>query len=188
VVREWQVLGHSALQAGDGSPAVFSTHGRQPANSKNKHGGCKIMSGTQDGRYLDATREAVESFASRSLTGELVMLNLLRFRDTADYSKSPELAPETPISGREAYALYIAHALPHLKATGGDVLFLGEGGNFLIGPAGERWDRVALIHHRTIADFLKFATNKDYLAGAGHRIAALADSRLLPLENLRQHW
>jgi hypothetical protein len=138
--------------------------------------------------FLSATREAVEAFTSRPMTGELVMLNLLRFREVADYSASPDIAPETPISGREAYALYIAHAVPFLKATGGDVLFIGEGSHFLIGPADERWDRVALIHHRTVKDFLNFATNKDYLVVAGHRVAALADSRLLPLENLRQHW
>lgn len=40
------------------------------------------------------------------------MLNLLRFRAAADYSASPELAPETPISGAEAYCRYIAHAMP----------------------------------------------------------------------------
>jgi uncharacterized protein (DUF1330 family) len=137
---------------------------------------------TERSVYLNPTREAVESFTSRRIGGDLVILNLLRFREVADYTASPA------ISGREAYALYIAHAVPFLKMTGGEVLFLGEGGNFLIGPANERWDRVALIHHRTIEDFMKFATNKDYLVIAGHRIAALADSRLLPLENLRQHW
>jgi uncharacterized protein (DUF1330 family) len=143
---------------------------------------------TERSAYLDPTREAVESFTNRRMGGDLVILNLLRFRDVADYTATPELAPEQPISGREAYALYIAHAVPFLKMSGGEVLFLGEGGDFLIGPADERWDRVALVHHRTIEDFMKFATNKDYLVIAGHRIAALADSRLLPLENLRQHW
>lgn len=143
---------------------------------------------TEHTRYLEPTREAVDSFISRQMGGDLVMLNLLRFRDVADYSQHPELAPDTPISGRAAYALYIAHALPFLKAAGGDVLFIGEGGSLLIGPSEQRWDRVALIHHRTIKDFMTFATDKGYLAVAGHRIAALDDSRLLPLENLRQHW
>jgi len=49
--------------------------------------------------------------------------HLLRFRDVADYSANPELAPREPISGAEAYQLYIAHTLPHLRRTGGDLIF-----------------------------------------------------------------
>jgi uncharacterized protein (DUF1330 family) len=139
-------------------------------------------------RYLHPTREAGKSFGALAMKGELVMLNLLRFREIADYSATPELAPAQPITGRDAYALYIAHAVPYLRATGGDILFVGEGSTFLIGPPEERWDRVALVNHASVEAFLKFAMDKGYLEGAGHRIAALEDSRLLPLENLRRIW
>jgi uncharacterized protein (DUF1330 family) len=115
------------------------------------------------------------------------MLHLVLFRDVADYSADPELAPEEPISGREAYTRYVEHTLPYLEASGGEILFIGEGGPFLIGPGREHWDRIALINHRTFEDFIAFATNEDYLKGVGHRSAALLDSRLLPIENLRQH-
>ena len=71
------------------------------------------------------------------MAGTIVMLNLLRFRKVADYSVSPKLAPDTPISGAEAYDRYVAHTLPHLNASGGDVLFLGEGGPFLRPTAGQ---------------------------------------------------
>jgi hypothetical protein len=33
------------------------------------------------------------------------MLNLLRFREIADYSANPELTPAEPISGAEAFEL-----------------------------------------------------------------------------------
>jgi len=56
------------------------------------------------------------------------MLNLLRLGAVADYSASPDLAPEAPISGASAYARYIADTLPHLRASGGDLVFLGAGG------------------------------------------------------------
>src|SRR5216684_6843263 len=91
--------------------------------------------------YLAPTPESGRAFAMRGLRGEVVMLNLLRFREVADYSASPELAPMTPISGAEAYDRYIAHTLPYLKKSGGKLLFMGEGGPLLIGPEGERWDR-----------------------------------------------
>jgi hypothetical protein len=109
------------------------------------------------------------------------MLNLLRFREIADYSLSPQLAPNEPISGAAAYDRYIEHTLPHLRRSGGELLFVGSGGPFLIGPDTERWDLVMLVRQNSVAAFMAFASDTDYLAGLGHRTAALEDSRLLPL-------
>jgi hypothetical protein len=109
------------------------------------------------------------------------MLNLLRFRAVADYSATPGLAPSAPISGKEAYRLYMEHTLPHLKASGGELLFYGLGGDFLIGPGDERWDAALLVRQSSVASFFAFASNQEYLEGIGHRTAALEDSRLLPL-------
>lgn len=38
-----------------------------------------------------------------------------------------------------------------------------------------------LVRQRSVSDFIAFASNQEYLAGTGHRTAALEDSRLLPL-------
>ena len=73
------------------------------------------------------------------------MLNFLRFREVADYSANPEIAPPEPISGREAYQKYIDLTLPFLTATGGEIMLLGDGGKYLIGPQTARWDLVMLI-------------------------------------------
>lgn len=132
-------------------------------------------------KYLAPTQIAGRDFMMRQITGNIVMLNLLRFREYADYSETPELAPKEPISGEMAYQLYINHTLPHLEKSGGEILFKGKGGNFLIGPATERWDSVLLIRQQSTESFIAFAQDKDYLKGIGHRTAALEDSRLLPL-------
>jgi uncharacterized protein (DUF1330 family) len=132
-------------------------------------------------RYLEPTQEAGRALVQRAIAGEVVMLNLLRFRAVADYSANPELAPATPISGAAAYERYVAHALPHLRRSGGDLMFLGEGGRFLIGPENERWDRVILVRQSSIQAFMAFASDQAYPAGIGHRTAAIEDSRLLPL-------
>ena len=132
-------------------------------------------------RFLEVTQEAGVALFRRNITGEVVMLNLLRFRDVADYSAKPELMPSQPISGAEAYQKYIDHTLPFLKKSGGDLVFLGKGGNFLIGPRQERWDLVMLVRQKSLSDFIAFSSNQEYLAGIGHRTAALEDSRLLPL-------
>lgn len=131
--------------------------------------------------YLEPTQEAGRDFVMRGIAGEVVMLNLLRFRSVADYSAYPDLALAQPISGAEAYDRYIAHTMPYLTQSGGAVLFYGEGSSFLIGPAGERWDRAMLVRQSSVESFLAFATNEAYLAGIGHRTAAIKDSRLLPL-------
>lgn len=132
-------------------------------------------------RYLEPTQESGRALFTRGISGSVVMLNLLRFRPIADYSATPALAPSAPITGEAAYCLYVAHTLPHLRESGGEVLFLGKGGEFLIGPSEERWDAVMLVRQSSLASFMAFASNQAYLAGIGHRIAALEDSRLLPM-------
>lgn len=135
--------------------------------------------------YLDPSQEQGRAFFTRNIAGSVVMLNLLRFRPTADYSAAPALMPGAPISGEKAYHLYMEHTLPFLKASGGELLFYGSGGGFLIGPANERWDAAMLVRQSSVGSFLAFASNKDYLAGLAHRVAALEDSRLLPLIEAR---
>lgn len=134
--------------------------------------------------YLMPTQEAGRDFIMRNIQGNVVMLNLLRFKKIADYSATPELAPKEPINGEMAYQLYIDHTLPHLKKSGGEILFMGKGGHFLIGPSNERWDAMLLIRQQSVESFIAFAQHEAYLQGVGHRTAALEDSRLLPLTEI----
>ncbi len=131
--------------------------------------------------YLEPTQEAGRQFFSRDAQGPVVMLNLMRFRSVADYSATPELAPPSPISGEAAYKLYMDHTLPFLLKSGGEILFYGKGGLYLIGPPDESWDAAMLVRQASLASFLAFASDREYLPGIAHRTAALEDSRLLPL-------
>ena len=131
--------------------------------------------------YLMPTQEAGRDFISKQIRGSVVMLNLLRFRQLADYSATPALTPNEPISGKRAYQLYVDHTLPFLAQSGGEILFMGESDAYLIGPTGERWDAVLLIRQDSVGSFLAFESNQEYMKGIGHRTAALEDSRLLPI-------
>jgi hypothetical protein len=131
--------------------------------------------------YLDPSDASARRFFERGIEGPVVMLNLLRFREVADYSGSPELAPPSPISGRDAYDRYVRHTIPFLDATGGSLEFYGAGGHYFVGPSDERWDLVMLVRQTSVDEFLAFASDPAYLAGIGHRTAALEDSRLLPI-------
>ena len=54
------------------------------------------------------------------------------------------------------------------------------GGRFLIGERGSMGRGYARAPESASA-FLAFASNQEYMSGMGHRVAALEDSRLLPL-------
>ncbi len=132
--------------------------------------------------FLEPTQATGRTFVQRAIEGRVVMLNLLRYRTVADYSASPELAPASPISGEAAYRIYMQHTMPYLERSGGKVLFFGRGGAFLVGPESERWDAALLVQQDSVSAFMAFASNPEYMAGLGHRTAALEDSRLLPLQ------
>jgi len=131
--------------------------------------------------FTEPTQESGAALFRRNISGTVVMLNLIRLKEIADYANSPELAPKTQISGREAFQKYIDHAMPFLKASGGELLLLGDGGKFLIGPSEEQWDIVMLVRQSSVESFFAFASNPGYMAGIGHRTAAVLDSRLLPV-------
>jgi hypothetical protein len=50
--------------------------------------------------FLEPTQEAGRAFFMRGISGTVVMLNLLRFRKTADYSSRPGRFPLAAAAGR----------------------------------------------------------------------------------------
>jgi hypothetical protein len=92
--------------------------------------------------HLEPSDKNARRLFERGIEGPVTMLDLLRFREEADYAELPQLAPPSPISGRAAYDLYVRHTLPFLHATGGSLEFIGIGGHYFIGAADERWDLV----------------------------------------------
>jgi hypothetical protein len=114
------------------------------------------------------------------LGGPVKVVNLLRFREWADYSKLPDAVPDEPISGRQAYDKYMDHTTPFLIATGRNR-----------GVPQRRWSQPGWTERGTMgpghgrppverAELPRVRIDQDYLAGTCHRTAALADSRLCP--------
>lgn len=132
--------------------------------------------------HLEPTRAAFDAFRAADLPGPVTMLNLVRFREQADYARSPELAPPDDVSGADAYLAYQRAVAPLLARVGGELVETATGGPVLVGPDDEHWDLVLLVRYPDVAAFTSLATDPDYLAVVGHRTAALADSRLLPLQ------
>ncbi|MGM8362259.1 DUF1330 domain-containing protein [Flavobacterium sp. ARAG 55.4] len=137
-------------------------------------------------KYLEATldngKQFYQNFKDR---GEIVMLNLLKFKEIADYKSLEHLSPKQEISGEQAYQLYLDSTLPLLNQAGSQIIYFGKANNFLIGPETEKWDAVLLVKHQSVLKFMEFAQSEDYLKNAGHRTAALEDSRLLPSSEIK---
>lgn len=131
--------------------------------------------------YLEVSPQQGAAFFGTPDTGQVVMLNMLRFREQADYSHTPDLEPEGGCTGRAAYDRYMREMLPLLEASGGAVLFSGTSARFLIGPHDESWDHVLLVRQASKAAFLAFASDPESQRITAHRTAAISDSRLLPI-------
>lgn len=109
----------------------------------------------------------------------IVMINLLRFRERAEY---PDDFDAEPCSGREAYARYGAAAAGPLAKVGGTPIWGAEVLAEVIGPEGERWDQAFLVRYPSRGAFKAMATDPEYLGIVPHRTAALSDSRLIMCE------
>lgn len=135
--------------------------------------------------HTEPTAEQLERFIVDDPGGSPVMLNLLRYRETADYAESPELDSGTPISGREAYQRYSDGVLPILAGVGGAIEMFGGCHGTLIGPDGETWDDIVLVRYPSTTAFVEMVSSAEYQAIQGHRTAALADSRLVRTSAVR---
>ncbi|WP_323752286.1 DUF1330 domain-containing protein [Marinobacter sp.] len=104
----------------------------------------------------------------------VVMLNLLRFRDRAEYQDESE-----ECSGRDAYKRYMKEAAECVKAVGAEVIWSGRSVGSLIAPPDEAWDQVLLVRYPSTDAFLAMIENPDYKGVLKHKTAALEDSRLV---------
>ena len=118
----------------------------------------------------------------------IVMLNMLRFREQADYGNRAGI---TPCSGREAYFQRYAPTLRGLiergEITGVDsrIVWVGSAHASVIAPVDEPWDSIALVEYPSFAAFRRLVESPRYLAEASfHRTAALEDSRLIATTKL----
>lgn len=111
--------------------------------------------------------------------GPVVMLNLLRFRDEADYGPD---SGHAPCSGRTAYLERYVQAFRALAPEfgGASPIHLGEAHELLVGGEDEQWDVIALMRYPDLASLKAFLGDERYLRDAApHRVAALADWRFL---------
>lgn len=102
--------------------------------------------------------------------GPFVMVNLLKFRETARYPDGSD----AHLTGREAYARYGEAVARLVAGLGGRVRYSGEVTGLMIGEVEELWDMVALAEYPSLAAFRAMATSPEMHAIEHHREAGLA--------------
>lgn len=128
-------------------------------------------------KSIDPTPQSLKALARKVPPDvPVVMLNLLRFREQAQYAPERQ---QPARSGREAYAVYAKLIQPHLQRVGGKLVWQGQARHAAIAPDGEDWDEVLLVEYPSKDAFLAMVTSPDYQAITFHRSAALDDARLV---------
>ncbi len=100
----------------------------------------------------------------------VVMLNLLKFKDTADEGTS---------TGQEEYAKYGRAAVRMVEASGGKVLWMGAAEQILIGDPEEGWDAVALVQYPSRKAFIEMTSKPEYEQAHEHRERGLERTVLI---------
>ena len=125
-------------------------------------------------QYVDPTREQFEAFKALHRDEPILMLNLIRYREVADYGDGA-----SDVSGAEAYRRYGEESGPIFLRVGGSIVWRGRPELVLTGPPDEQWDAAFIARYPDAHAFLAMVTDPDYREAVKHRTAAVATSRLI---------
>jgi uncharacterized protein (DUF1330 family) len=114
--------------------------------------------------------EQMQEFFGSGEDGPFVMVNLLKFKERAEYADGRE----TDLTGTEAYAIYGAAVGQCIADVGGTPGFAGEVTGLLLGKVEDNWDMVALVEYPSLDAFRSMMMSPEYQKIAVHRSAGLA--------------
>ncbi len=115
-------------------------------------------------------KEQITSFFGGPENGPFVMVNLLKFKETAEYADGSD----ADLSGARAYARYGKGIQACLAAVDGKQIYAGPVTGLMIGEVEELWDMVALVEYPSLAAMQKMMSSPEYRAIEVHRKAGLA--------------
>jgi len=128
--------------------------------------------------YIDPSPANFQAFKDLPRDTPINMLNLLLYRDLAEYPEGHEHAGKG-WSGRRAYEEYGATSGAIFKRVGGSILWRGRFETMVTGPDGERWHDAFIAHYPDAGAFFAMIKDPDYQKAVVNRTAALVDSRLV---------
>ena len=129
-------------------------------------------------------REQIEGFMALGQDGPIYMLNLLKFKEKAEYPDGRD----TDLTGAEAYAVYSAEVAGHLATVGGRPMFAAKVQRLMLGEVEELWDTAAIAMYPSRKAMMDMMSSPDYQASAVHRTAGLAGQLNIELVEPMGAW
>ena len=111
----------------------------------------------------------IEGLMQEGPEGPIFMVNLLKFKDKAEY----EDGRETTLTGREAYMIYGRAVTELLPKFGGVGFFAGDVTYLSLGQVEELWDEVAIAVYPKRRDMVRMSMSAEWREIAVHRSAGL---------------
>lgn len=128
--------------------------------------------------YIDPSRENWQRFKDLPRDRPIHMLNLIKFRDLAEYPEGHDLHGKG-LTGREAYAIYLEGFQRVVANDGAAMVWEADMECVVTGPEGE-WDEAFVMGYPDSGVFMAMVKNELYIRDVvPHRTAAVADSRLI---------
>jgi len=128
--------------------------------------------------YIDPSPANFQAFKDLPRDKPIAMLNLLLFRDMAEYPEGHAHANKG-WTGREAYKEYGRTSGPIFTRVGGSILWRGRFETMVTGPDGERWHNGFIAQYPNSGAFFDMIKDPEYQLAVVNRTAALVDSRLV---------
>jgi len=128
--------------------------------------------------------EQIEGFMAPGQDGPIYMLNLLKFKEKAEYPDGRD----TDLTGAEAYAVYSAEVAGHLATVGGRPMFAAKVERLMLGEVEELWDTAAIAMYPSRKAMMEMMSSPDYQASAVHRTAGLAGQLNIELVEPMGAW
>jgi len=107
---------------------------------------------TRPGIALYPTPDQIQALIAAPDDGPVVMVNLLRFKPTAD-------APNEKLSGEDAYRLYAEKMIAFVESKGGRVIWSGRLDAQVIGEGADVFHMVGLVEYPSRTAFAAIATD-----------------------------
>ncbi len=128
--------------------------------------------------------EQIKGFLEPGAEGPICMVNLLKFREQAEY----EDGRETALTGREAYELYEQGVKKLLEGIGGGIGFWGEVKRLMLGEVEELWDMVGLAVWPSRQAMFEVMQSPEMQEISVHRAAGLAGQLNIETTGLAGQW
>jgi uncharacterized protein (DUF1330 family) len=129
---------------------------------------------------IDPRGDQVRALRDAGPDGPVMMLNLLKFREQANY---PAGSPHAPCSGAEAYRRYQTAFVETVgDVSRAEVVWEGQVDRTFIGDATQEWDKCLLVRYPSRQHFLAMMANAAYREALVHRYAGLERTILLQMQ------